>query len=63
MATTKKKAVHIVRLADGLVDDQWTYRVERRDVRVMAVAEGYAMVRRPTAMPYVARLKELEFQK
>lgn len=31
-----------------------------REVRVMAVAEGYAMVRRKGAIPYVARVNEIE---
>lgn len=30
-----------------------------RDVRVMAVSEGYAMVRRKGAMPYVCSIKEI----
>jgi hypothetical protein len=32
---------------------------ERRQVRILAVAEGYAMVRRPRAVPYVCPIKEL----
>jgi len=32
------------------------------DARVMAIAEGYAMVRYPRAMPCVYRLKELSKQ-
>ena len=32
---------------------------DEREVRVMAIAEGYAMVRRKGAMPYVAPAKEL----
>lgn len=35
--------------------------VDRRSVRVMAEAEGYAMVRRKGAMPYVAPIRELQF--
>lgn len=37
----------------------WIYETERRPVRVMAVAEGYAMVRRKGAMPYVCSCKEI----
>ena len=33
--------------------------VEERKVRVLAIAEGYAMVRRKGAMPYVAPMEEL----
>jgi hypothetical protein len=32
---------------------------ERREVRIMAIAEGYAMVRRKGAMPYICDVKEL----
>jgi len=35
------------------------YKHESWVVRVMAVAEGYAMVRRPHAMPYVCALSDL----
>ena len=33
---------------------------ERFEVRVMAVSEGYAMVRRKRAMPFVCRISELK---
>lgn len=29
-------------------------------IRIMAIAEGYAMVRYPRAMPFIVALKELE---
>jgi hypothetical protein len=32
---------------------------ERIEVRVMAIAEGYAMVRRKRAVPFVCQVKEL----
>lgn len=32
---------------------------EQIKVRVMAVAEGYAMVRRPRAMPFAVSLKDI----
>lgn len=38
----------------------WEYETQRRSVRVMAVAEGYAMVRLKGAMPYVCSIKEIE---
>lgn len=34
--------------------------LERWEVRVMCIAEGYAMVRRKRAMPCVVSLKDLE---
>ena len=33
------------------------------EVRVMAVAEGYAMVRRPKCLPFVCSVKDLEYIK
>jgi len=32
---------------------------EDYEVRIMAIAEGYAMVRRKGAMPFIARLQDL----
>ncbi len=43
-----------------VVDGKWSEEIERRVVRVMAIAEGYAMVRQKGCIPYVAPLKELE---
>ena len=37
----------------------WVARPE--EVRIMAEAEGYAMVRRKGCVPFVVQLKELEF--
>jgi len=35
--------------------------VDRIKVRIMAIAEGYAMVRRKGAMPFVCNVKDLEY--
>lgn len=59
MSRRREMAVHhapCVLLQDG----RFVHSTEPREVRVMARAEGYAMVRRPGAMPYVAPEKELE---
>lgn len=32
---------------------------EDREVKLMAIADGYAMVRRPRCMPYVCRVRDL----
>lgn len=42
-----------------IVNDHAATEDVTRVARVMAVAEGYAMVRYPRAMPFVAALKEL----
>ena len=34
--------------------------ISKIEVRVMAIAEGYAMVRRKRAMPFVCNVKDLE---
>lgn len=43
-----------------LVDGKFVWFIDPREVRIMAIAENYAMVRRKGAMPYVASVKELE---
>lgn len=57
-----KRGFRIVELAkpetrEIHVGDRLDYRGGA--IRVMAIAEGYAMVRRPGAMPFVVSLKEL----
>lgn len=39
---------------------QWEYELMRYDVRVMAVADGYAMVRRRGCIPFTELVKNLE---
>ena len=57
-----KKRIMWHRCKDWISDysghgQRWAF--QWREVRVMSEAEGYAMVRRKGAMPYVAPLKEL----
>ena len=47
---------------EALVAGKWTYRTQVDRVRVMARAEGYAMVRFPGAMPFVAPEKDLRVE-
>jgi hypothetical protein len=42
-----------------VVNGKWARALERREVTVMARADGYAMVRRKGCLPYVAPEKEL----
>ena len=44
----------------GFKDGRWIYQYHEWAVRVMATAEGYAMVRRSRAAPFVVREKELQ---
>lgn len=53
MATHTSKTPHVV---DGRIQD----RTELRRVEVLAEAHGYAMVRRPGCMPYVAPVKDIK---
>ena len=55
----KQKAIHVCTMPVAFKDSEWVYKTEEREVRVMAIAEGYAMVRRKGAIPYVCKLKEL----
>lgn len=56
-----KKRVPVVYLAPKieLVAGKFVTSVDERTVRIMGVAEGYAMVRRPGAAPFVVSLKDL----
>lgn len=52
-------AVHASRHLESVYGHEAEWVEELRDVRVMAVAEGYAMVRRKGAIPYVCSVTEL----
>lgn len=41
----KKFAIHVHRHPDGFFGGKWHYTVTDRRVRVLAIAEGWAMVR------------------
>jgi len=43
-----------------LVDGKWEEEANIFEVRVMAIVEEYAMVRRKNAMPFVCNVKELK---
>lgn len=54
-----KKAIHKVKKT-YCIQGAWMTETERREVTVMCQCNGYAMVRRKGAMPYVADEKDLE---
>lgn len=57
---TKKKRMLLKRtVPDKLVAGKWTYKIEEFEVTVLAVADGYAMVRRAGCMPFVEAEKDL----
>lgn len=39
---------------------KWKYTIQVSQVRVMAISEGYAMVRSKGAMPFCVREKDIE---
>ncbi len=51
--------IHSITLPDKLKAGKWTYVTEERDVVLMAISRGYAMVRRKGCFPYVCKLSEL----
>jgi len=53
-------AIHVRKRADKLVRGKWTYYEERREVRVLARAEGYAMVRIKGCATFAVPEKELQ---
>lgn len=55
------KSAHAIHLRESMrvSEGRVSYVIEPREVRVVAVGERWAMVRRPGAMPYVCPLKDL----
>lgn len=39
---------------------KWIYKTMRREARIMAIVEGYAMLRAKGAMPYIESVKDLQ---
>ena len=56
----KKKAIHVCTVPVNFDGHKWIYKTEEKEVLVMAIAGGYAMVRRKGCMPYVCPVKELK---
>ncbi len=54
----KGKAI-LTKSSPAIVDGKIIQEVSTFEVRVMAVAENYAMVRRKGAMPFVCNVKDL----
>ncbi len=54
-----KRVIHHVKTPSAYRNGVWTYSEEDRAVIVLAVSGGWAMVRRPRCVPYVARVSEL----
>lgn len=55
-----KHCVHRASNPVNLVNGKWQYKVEMRDVILMARSGTWAMVRRPRCAPYVCLIRELQ---
>lgn len=54
-----KMVIHHFVTPDHMEGGRWIDRTEDRKVRLMAIVQCWAMVRRPHCMPYVCHVKEL----
>ena len=57
-----KKAILTIEEPDKLLNGTWTCKTSQLEVEVMAIAKGYAMVRRSGCMPFVCRAKDLSVE-
>ena len=57
----REKALAEVAKRRGTVIHTSSLHGDRRSVKLMAVVDHYAMVRRPFAVPYVCPVSEIEF--
>ena len=55
-----KKAVHKDRQPISFNGKKWLYKTTLRNVEVMAIADGWAMVRLSKCAPYLCEEKDLE---
>lgn len=54
-----KRVTHRAVTPETYRDGKWIDKTEDREVRLLAVVQGWAMVRRPKCMPYVCHIDEL----
>jgi hypothetical protein len=58
---TKKKNMIWVNKTPWFHDNKWEYKiVDEIEVIVLAIMDGYAMVRRPRCMPFVISVSDLK---
>ena len=58
--TKFRTAIHKQVSPDKFDGKKWTYKTNLIEVEVMAIADGYAMVRRKGCAPYVCQAKEIK---
>jgi len=56
---SNKKMIYRQILPDRLTANGWINKVTEFEVKVLAIVDGYAMVRRPHCVPFVVREKDL----
>jgi hypothetical protein len=54
------KAPVILKTPDSRKGGKWTYITNETEVTVMAIADGYAMVRRPRCVPVVVKMVDIK---
>jgi hypothetical protein len=59
--TKTKLAILTQKVPDNFVNLKWEYKINKFEVRVMAISGGYAMVRRKGCLPFVCNMKDLTF--
>jgi hypothetical protein len=55
-----RKVIHKANVPT-VVDGKWANRIEGRRVILLAIAGKWAMVKYPRAMPYVAAVREIDY--
>lgn len=55
----KKRMILKEEVPDKFEGGKWSYKTRQLEVTVLAIADKYAMVRRPGCVPFVAREKDL----
>ena len=54
-----RKAIYTIKTPTHYINGEWQYKIEEVEVSVMAIVDGYAMVRRKWCLPFVCKATEL----
>ena len=60
MKRSSKKMIWVNKMPKKYEKGEWKYDIEKIEVIVMTIIEGYAMVRRKGCMPFVVLANKLE---
>ena len=53
------KAIYVLCRPSSFHDGKWHYETQEIEVRIMAMAEGWAMVRTKRCVPFVCKITDL----